>query len=274
MPEPSPLASHLASFPSLLVAYSGGVDSALLAIVARRVLGNRSGAAIGVSASLSAAQHRQARDVAQQFDLRLFEVRTDELADDRYTNNTQARCYFCKRELWHRLKHLAEAERFGALADGTNADDLGDHRPGFRAGREQGIHSPLADVGYTKQQIRREARSLGIPVWDAPAAPCLASRIPYGVPVTHERLEQVERAEAVLRSLGLTGNLRVRHGGREARIEVGAAQHDSVRGAREAIGSQLLALGFKRVTLDVAGYRRGSQLDQGVTSVEVLAESS
>jgi len=130
----------------------------------------------------------------------------------------------------------------------------------------------LADVGYTKEQIRSEARSLDIPVWDAPAAPCLASRIRYGVPVTRERLEQVERAEAVLRSLGLTGNLRVRHRGSEARVEVGAAQHDAVRCSRESIGSQLLALGFKRVTLDVAGYRRGSQLEQGSSSVEVLAE--
>jgi uncharacterized protein len=260
MPEDA-LERILRQFPSLLIGYSGGVDSALLAVRARRALGRgRMLAALGVSPSLSAAQHRQARELAAQFDLPLLELPTSELDDAGYVANAPDRCYFCKRELWTRLHALAAARGFAAVADGTNTDDLADHRPGLRATAERGIRSPLAEAGYDKDAVRREARALGIPIWAAPAAPCLASRIRYGLTVTPSRLRQVERAEALVRGLGVTGDLRVRHHGDEARIEVDPSQMATVRDGIARIAESLLALGFARITLDPDGYRRGSLL--------------
>jgi uncharacterized protein len=273
MSSRSQLQVLLADLPSLLVGYSGGVDSTLLAVVARRTLGRqRSIAGLGVSPSLSAAQYRQAVAVAQQFDLDLVEVRTGEVDDPRYVANAPDRCYFCKQELWNRLYAVAEERGIAAVADGTNADDLQEHRPGLRAASERNILTPLADAGYTKEHVRAEARDLGIPTWDAPAAPCLSSRIRYGLAVTPSRLQQVEQGEALLRSVGVSGDLRVRHRGDEARIEVAAEEFESVRRHRDALASGLVGLGFARVTLDLDGYRRGSQLESGDRRVEVLAE--
>lgn len=272
MPAPTRLDAVLATFPSVLIGYSGGVDSALLAVTARRVLGReRAVAALGVSPSLGAAQRRQARDLARRFDLALVELDTRELDDPRYAANPTDRCAFCKHELWTVLAAFARARGLAVLADGTNADDGREHRPGLRAARTHGIRSPLAEAGYTKARVREEARTLGIPIWDAPAAPCLASRIRYGITVTRERLAQVERSETLLREAGVRGDLRVRHRGDEARIEVAPAEFDVVRHACARLGQDLLALGFARVTLDLAGYRRGSLLGEGGDTVEVLA---
>ncbi len=272
MAAPSRLETLVATFPSVLVGYSGGVDSALLAVVARRVLDRgRAVAAIGLSASFPAAQHEQALNIARQFDLDLIEVLTDELSDPDYVANAPSRCYFCKRELWGKLAGAARRRGIAVVADGTNADDLAEHRPGMRAAAESGVRSPLAEAGYTKADVRAEARALGIPVWDAPAAPCLSSRILYGLSVTPERLRQVEAGEALLRSLGVAGNLRVRHRGEEARIEVAPSQFDLVRAERERIGARLLALGFVEVTLDLEGYRRGALLNSARSKLEVLA---
>lgn len=269
----APLERVLAHFPSVLVGYSGGVDSALLAVVARRVLGrSRAPAALGVSASLGAAQHAQARALAAQFDLRLLEVDTSELGDPDYVRNAPSRCYFCKRELWDRLGALARAEGLAVVVDGTNADDGGEHRPGTAAAREHAIRSPLAEAGLTKADVRAAAREVGIPVWDAPAAPCLASRIRYGLFVTPDRLAQVEHAEARLRGLGVTGDLRVRHYGTEARIEVQPALLPVVRAQRDAVARDLLALGFSRVTLDLDGYGRGKLLADRMPRLELLGE--
>lgn len=266
------LSQLLAGYDSLLLGYSGGVDSALLAVVARRVLGrDRSVAALGLSASYPRAQHEQAVAIANQFDLDLLEVRTDELDDPDYVANAPSRCYFCKRELWTKLRAVADARGIAVVADGTNADDLDEHRPGAAAAEERGVRSPLAEAGYTKDRVRAEARALGIPIWDAPAAPCLSSRIRYGLAVTPTRLRQVEAGEELLRALGVTGDLRVRHRGREARLEVAPAEFDRIRAHRGEIAQRLCALGFERVTLDLGGYRRGSFLRPAEAQLEVLA---
>jgi uncharacterized protein len=271
--SPSRLETLVATLPSVLVGYSGGVDSALLAVVTRRMLGReRALAAVGVSRSFPAVQHEQALAIARQFDLDLIEIPTDELSDPGYVANAPSRCYFCKRELWSKLTGAARARGIAVVADGTNADDLGEHRPGLEAAAEAGIRSPLAEAGYTKADIRAEARALGIPIWDAPAAPCLSSRILYGLSVTPERLKQVEQGEALLRALGVAGDLRVRHRGREARIEAGLSQLPLIRAHKEQVGRQFLALGFARLTLDLRGYRRGSLLRDGDPEPEVLAE--
>jgi uncharacterized protein len=169
------------------------------------------------------------------------------------------------------LRAVAAERGFAVLADGTNADDLGEHRPGLAASRERQVRSPLAELGMSKARVREAARELGLPNWDAPAAPCLASRLAYGLTVTPSRLAQVEAAEAALRAVGVTGDLRVRHRGDEARIEVDAREFSRVRATRVALGRQLAALGFQRVTLDLAGYRRGSGLGAD-TAVEVLRD--
>ncbi|UCD25576.1 MAG: ATP-dependent sacrificial sulfur transferase LarE [Gemmatimonadota bacterium] len=275
MPVPSPLERILSEYPSVLVGYSGGVDSSLVAVVARQVLGReRSLAAIGVSASLPQEQHDQARDIARQFDLELVEVPTDELSNPQYIANEEDRCYHCKRELWQRMRTVANEHGIEVVVDGTNADDLLEHRPGMGAAREFVIRSPLAEAGYTKSDVRAEAREIGIPIWDAPAAPCLSSRVLYGLEVTSERLNQVEHGEAFLRELGVAGDLRVRHRGAEARIEVSPSEFATLREARDAIAAWFTGLGFSRVTLDLSGYRRGSLLVAGDPELELLVDES
>ena len=272
MPD-TPLERLLAGYPSLLVGYSGGVDSALLAVVARRVLGReRSVAAIGVSASFAEAQHRQAMEIARTFDLSLIEVPTDEMEDPGYAANPTNRCYFCKRTLWRHLAEVAAKLGMAVIADGTNLDDAGDHRPGRGAAAEADIRSPLLEAGYTKEMIRAEAHALGIPVWDAPASPCLSSRVMYGLSITPGRLHQVEEGEVLLRSMGVRGDLRVRHRGDEARIEVSRDEVSAIRRNRQKIAERLLALGFTRITLDLNGYRRGSLLAAAEPALELLAE--
>jgi pyridinium-3,5-biscarboxylic acid mononucleotide sulfurtransferase len=249
------------SFGSALVGYSGGVDSALLAVVLRQELGREHMlAVIGRSAALPRAQADAARALAQRFDVPLAEVDTHELDDPRYLANAPTRCFFCKTELWSRLVPEAEARGFAVACDGTNVDDLREHRPGYAAGRAAGIRSPLAEVGLTKAAIRAAARALELPVWDAPAAPCLASRVAYGIAITPERLAQVEHAEAYLRELGVTGDLRVRHHGDRARIEVEERWIGWVSARLGAVHAELTALGFAQVEVDPRGYRRGSLL--------------
>jgi uncharacterized protein len=256
----------------MLVGFSGGVDSALLSVAARRVLGrDKSVAAVGTSPSLPSTQLKQAHQLAAQFDLNLIEVDTNELDDPRYAQNTPERCYFCKSELWLKLVEVAREHGMAVVAEGTNADDLGEHRPGLLAAEKFNIVKPLAEAGYTKEQVRSEARALGIPIWDAPAAPCLSSRLLYGLEVTPERLSQVEGGEALLRGLGIAGDMRVRHRGEEARIEVEEPEFPTVRRYKAEIAAEFSKLGFSKVTLDLTGYRRGSFLSETQEELEMLS---
>jgi uncharacterized protein len=249
------------SYPSALLGYSGGVDSALLAVVLRQELGReRMLAAIGRSDSYPLEQWRVAHDIAGRFDVPVLEVVTHELEDPRYLANPTNRCFYCKTELWSRLGQVAAERGLAVICDGTNADDLAEHRPGRAAGTSAGIRSPLADAGLTKAEIRRACEDLGLPNWDAPAAPCLSSRIQYGLSITPTRLKQVEAAEAFLRAEGLTGDLRVRHAGDAARIEVEPDAIPFVTTRLAALRKRFTELGFSAVEVDPRGYRRGSLL--------------
>ncbi|HUR95575.1 MAG TPA: ATP-dependent sacrificial sulfur transferase LarE [Gemmatimonadales bacterium] len=255
------LRRHLLECGRVLLGYSGGVDSALLAVVARQTLGpERFLAVIGRSASYPEAQWRNALELARRFDVPVVEIDTGELSDPRYLGNPTNRCYFCKSELWSRLQAVADARGFDTIIDGTNADDLGEHRPGLQAAEERRVRSPLALLGWRKSEIRKLSRELGIPAWDAPASPCLSSRVVYGLEITPRRLRQVEDGEAYLRELGVSGDLRVRHHGERARIEVLPEQMPVVREAWSAVAARFGALGFAQVELDPGGYRRGGLL--------------
>ena len=255
---------------SIAIGFSGGVDSAYLACVAVTTLGAHATLAIiGRSASYPAEQWATARAVAERFGVPVLEVDTEEMLDPRYAANPTNRCYFCKTELWSRLAPIARARGLHVLADGTNADDLGDHRPGAAAAREHGVRSPLAELGFTKREIRALSRARGIPTWAQPSSPCLSSRIPYGTSVTPERLARIEAAERSLRALGVAGNLRVRHHGDVARIEMNAEELGSWLGTgggallRDAVKSA----GYSRVVLDLRGFRSGSlNVLSGVTA--------
>lgn len=243
------------------IGFSGGVDSAYLAAVTLETLGgDNSLALIGRSDSLAGSEEDHAAMVAREIGIPILEIETGELADPRYAANPSNRCYFCKSVLWNTLSPLAREHGFVNLVDGTNADDLHDYRPGGRAAVEQGVLSPLAEAGLTKAEIRARSRARGWSWWDRPASPCLASRLPYGTHVTSERLRQVERAEAGLRDLGIGGNLRVRHHGELARVELDRALLDrwSEPAALESLSRVVMAAGFAKVELDARGFRSGS----------------
>ena len=246
---------------SALLGFSGGVDSAYLASVASEALGReRLLAVIGRSASYPEEQWRAARDVAEYLGLRVEEIDTDEMSDPRYVSNPSNRCYFCKAELWGKLAPLARARGLAVVIDGTNADDVCGHRPGMRAAREYGVESPLVDVGMTKRDVRERSRVRGWPTWSRPSAPCLSSRLQYGLSVTSERLGQVEHAERALRDLGISGDLRVRHHGDLARVELSRdmlALWLAPVPMRMMIAS-VRAAGFARVAVDLRGFRSGS----------------
>lgn len=246
---------------SVAIGFSGGVDSSYLACVALDTLGaDRVRAVIGRSATYPAVQWERARAVADQFGIPVVEVDTDELHDPRYAANPSNRCYFCKSELWSRVIPVARTQGMNVVLDGTNADDMHGHRPGARAAVEQGVRSPLHELGFSKDDIRLLSRHRGIPTWSQPASPCLASRLPYGTSVTPERLRRIEEAEAALRSLGIVGDLRVRDHGDMARVELGSEELIAWLAPvpSSALRAAVSAAGFARVSLDLAGFRSGS----------------
>ncbi len=244
---------------SVVVAFSGGVDSAYLAVTAARLLGARALAVTGDSASYPQSHRRLALGVARDFDLAHEFVPTAELLRDGYRQNAGDRCYHCKTELYSTLAALAGQRGFAAVVDGTNADDRGDYRPGRAAAREFGVRSPLDELDFTKDDIRALARALDIPVWDEPASACLSSRIPHHSEVTAGKLAQIERAEDALRGLGFRV-FRVRHHDQLARLEVGA---DELARAQEPamtarLSAALRSAGYDEVEVDPRGYRQGS----------------
>lgn len=260
---------------SVAVGFSGGVDSAYLACVAVRALGpDRVLAIIGRSTSYPAAQWAAARAVADAFAVPVLELDTEEMDDPRYAANPTNRCYFCKSELWSKLVPAARARGLAVVVDGTNADDLGDWRPGAQAAKEQGVLSPLALLGFTKADIRERSRALGLPTWAQPSSPCLSSRIPYGTAVTAERLGMVEQAEAALRALGVEGDLRVRHHGVLARVELAPAELERWLAPEAAprLAAAVRAAGYARVSLDLRGFRSGGlNVLAGVVAGEAAA---
>lgn len=242
---------------SVLVAYSGGVDSGLVMAVAHRELGDRALACIGVSPSYPMREMRTAVKLAeeQQWPYRL--VNTEEYLDANYAANAADRCYFCKSELHDHLRAIAEAEGWLAVVDGNNASDVGGTRPGMTAARERGVRSPLIEAGITKAEVRELARGLELPIWDKPAMACLSSRVPQGTPITAELLRQIEAAEDVLVALGFQ-QFRVRHHGDVARIEVPVEELHRAIEQRESIVDGIVGAGYRFVSLDLAGFRSGS----------------
>lgn len=245
---------------SVLVAYSGGVDSGLVMAVAHRELGDRALACIGVSPSYPMREMRTAVKLAeeQQWPYRL--VNTEEYLDANYAANAADRCYFCKSELHDHLRAIAEAEGWRAVVDGNNASDMGDTRPGMTAARERGVRSPLIEAGITKAEVRELARRLELPIWDKPAMACLSSRVPQGTPITAKLLRQIEAAEDVLVALGFQ-QFRVRHHGDVARIEVPVEELHRAVEQRESIVAGIVDAGYRFVSLDLAGFRSGSLSD-------------
>jgi len=253
------LVERLQALGSVVVAFSGGADSAYLAWTAHQTLGERALAITALSPSFSAYDRQQAETFANQANLRHEFIETHEFENPQYVLNQADRCYHCKTELFGVLAKLRAARGLGVMTYGVNADDLKDFRPGHRAAAEFGVLAPLLDVGLTKAEIRELSRRAGLATWDRPASACLASRVPYGMPVTIETLSRIERAENVLREFGFR-QVRVRAHGELARIEIAADELPRALHAEmaEAIAARVRSAGFAYVTLDLDGYRQGS----------------
>ena len=249
----------LSNMESTLVAYSGGVDSSLVLRVAKDVLGDKVFAITATSSVYPAEEIEQAKALAQNLGVRHKIIETQELSNPKFVNNPQDRCYWCKRELFAELISIARKNDLNYVLDGTNLDDMDDFRPGMKAAHEFGIRSPLKEAAFTKEDIRSLSKRLGLPIWDKPSLPCLASRFPYGMKITEENLVKVDQAETFLKMLDLT-QVRVRHHDTIARIEVPKEDIPKLfeETARSRLLSYLKKLGYSYVAVDIEGYRTGS----------------
>ncbi|MEZ5345276.1 MAG: ATP-dependent sacrificial sulfur transferase LarE [Pyrinomonadaceae bacterium] len=253
---------------SVLVAFSGGVDSSYLAFIANQELGNKALCVTGISPSVSQIQRQQARKIADEFGFNYLQIETDEMEDINYVSNPVNRCFFCKSELYGKLADIAAARTIETLLDGGNSDDLNDYRPGKEAAKNLGVRSPLAEMGFSKDEIRIRSRKHNIETWNLPASPCLASRIKYGVSVTESRLSMVEQGESILRQFGFT-EFRVRHHDELVRIEIKKEEMELVfrEDVWKKIADEFAELGFKFVTLDLQGFRSGA-LNEAISSLQ------
>jgi pyridinium-3,5-biscarboxylic acid mononucleotide sulfurtransferase len=264
MPSLAELTVAISTAPSAIVAFSGGVDSSLVAAVAARRLADRALAVTAVSPALATGELDGARAVADAVGIAHRVITTDELARAGYRRNGSDRCYHCKSELYDRLEALAAAEGFAAVFSGANVDDLGDWRPGLRAAEEHGVRHPLVEAGFRKPDVRLLAAELGLPSADKPAMPCLASRVPFGTEVGPAVLAQIDRAEQALHALGYR-ELRVRHLDRHARVELG--EEELARAERDAIAAAVRAAGYEDVSIDDRPLRSGSFVGRQLLTV-------
>ncbi len=261
---------EIASAGSAIVAFSGGVDSTLVLAVAAEVLGDRVVALTAHSPSVPQAERADARALARRIGVRHLERESHEQDDPSYVANPQDRCYYCKRELYRLCGEAARAEGLAAILDGFNADDRRDHRPGHRAAEERAIRSPLAEAGLTKAEVRAWSEAYALPTWNKPQMACLASRIPYGTPVTPERLAQVERAEVGVRALGFR-DLRVRHHGELGRVEIGEGELERAFARRAEIARVVKEAGFRLAALDLEPFRSGRMNEVAGIALPVIS---
>jgi uncharacterized protein len=268
-PKLARMKAEIAACGSALVAFSAGVDSTFVLAVAAEVLGPRALALTAHSPAVPHAEREEARRLAARLGVRHLERESLEQEDPSYVANPQDRCYYCKRELYRLCGEAARAEGAAAILDGFNADDRRDHRPGHRAAREREVRSPLEEAGLTKDEVRAWSEAYGLPTWDKPQMACLASRIPYGTPVTPERLAQVERAEAGVRALGFR-DLRVRHHGDVGRVEIGEAELEAAFARRAEIARIVKGAGFGVAALDLEPFRSGRMNEVAGVALPVI----